>query len=60
MTSKNTSVPLVKNTIDKQDIESLINKFSIHNVTKDRTYEIRSELSYVLDEYLQKSKARKQ
>ena len=24
MTSKNTSVPLVKNTIDKQDIESLI------------------------------------
>jgi P4 family phage/plasmid primase-like protien len=43
-----------------EEIESLVNYLSTHNVTKDRTYDIRSEVSDVLEEYLQKSSARKQ
>jgi P4 family phage/plasmid primase-like protien len=42
------------------DIEALVSHLSIHNVTKERTYDIRPEVADILDEYLQKSTARKQ
>jgi P4 family phage/plasmid primase-like protien len=42
------------------DIESMVSHMSTHNVQKEDVYEIREELAGVLDEYLQKSTARKQ
>lgn len=47
-------------TTSLEDIETLVNHLSTHNVTKDRTYEIKAEFAHLLDEYKQKSTARKQ
>lgn len=43
-----------------EDIETLVNHLSIHNVTKDRTYSINPDAEEALEEYLQKSNSRKQ
>lgn len=47
-------------TTSLEEIESLVSHLSTHNVKKENMYEIREEHKGLLEEYLQKSTARKQ
>jgi P4 family phage/plasmid primase-like protien len=51
---------LQTDTSSLEDIATLINHLSTHNVTEKHTFDIRDELRSVIDEYVQKSTARRQ
>lgn len=53
-------IELETGTTTLPEIQSLVAHLSTHNVTKDRTYEVNPAVADVLEEYLQKSSARKQ